>query len=128
MATPKDLKFTKTHEWVRIDGQTATVGITDFAVSQINEVIFMELPAKGKAVSADSPFGSIESVKAVFDLNAPVSGAVTDVNAAAAEKPEVVAKDPYGAGWMVKIQMSGAAPGSLMDAAAYEKFCAEAHH
>ncbi len=128
---PQDLKYTKTHEWVRIDGQTATIGITAFAVSQINEVIFLELPAKGKAVSADKPFGSIESVKAVFDLNSPVNGTVVEVNSGAAEKPEVITQDPYGAGWMAKIQMSDPKTfDHLMDANAYEKFIASeaAHH
>lgn len=130
MANPKDLKYTKTHEWARVEGTTVTVGITAFAVSQINEVIFMELPPKGKAVSADKPFGTIESVKAVFDLNSPFDGTVIDVNVAAAEKPETITQDPYGAGWMMKIQVPDASKAaSLMDADAYEKFCsAEASH
>jgi len=126
MNIPKDLKYTKTHEWARMNGTTVTVGITDFAVSQINEVIFLELPAPGKVVTANAPFGAIESVKAVFDLNAPVSGTVIEVNTAAVEKPEMIAQDPYGAGWMVKIQASDTRADHLMDAAAYEQFCSTA--
>lgn len=131
MTSPKDLKYTKTHEWAKIDGETATIGITQFAVSQINEVIFLELFQKGKVVSANQPFGSIESVKAVFDLNSPVNGTVVETNQPAVEKPELIAQDPYGAGWMVKVQLTGANTlDHLMDAAAYDVFIASeaAHH
>jgi len=120
MNFPETVKYTRDHEWIRIEGDTGTVGITDYAQGELGDVVFVELPAVGKSVRQGEAFGTIEAVKAVSDLYAPVSGAVTDVNAAVAATPDAVNKDPYGKGWMVKIKLSN--PGeaaSLIDAAAY---------
>jgi glycine cleavage system H protein len=112
---PQDLRYTATHEWARVEGDVCTVGITQFAVEQLTDVVALELKVgKGKktAAVAEHPFGEIESVKAVSDLNAPVSGEVVEVNRAVADDPSLVAADPYGKGWMIKIKM---APGTKMD-------------
>jgi glycine cleavage system H protein len=120
MNFPDDLKYTKDHEWVRIEGTTGTIGITDYAQGELGDVVFVELPAVGKSVKQHEAFGTIEAVKAVSDLYAPVSGTVTDVNPAVAASPETVNKDPYGKGWMVKVKIADAAEtASLLDAAAY---------
>jgi glycine cleavage system H protein len=128
---PADLKYTKTHEWVRLetgpDGQQiATVGITGFALEALTDLVFVDLPAVGREVHAGEPFGEIESVKAVSDLNSPVEGRVVEANAALVDHLPNLADDPYGKGWFVKIAITGEpGPGELMDAAAYEKQCAE---
>jgi glycine cleavage system H protein len=120
MNFPDNLKYTKDHEWIRIEGETGTVGITDYAQGELGDVVFVELPPVGKSVKQHEAFGTIEAVKAVSDLYAPMSGAVTDVNAAVGASPDAVNKDPYGKGWMVKVKLSnpGEAAG-LLDAAAY---------
>ncbi len=128
MGVPADLRYTKSHEWARLEGGKVVVGITDFAVAAIKEIVFLELPPLGRAVEAAKPFGVIESVKAVFDLKAPVSGKVAEVNAKMAEDFEALARDPFVQGWLVKLEAPGADLSGLMDAAAYEKFCAEEHH
>jgi glycine cleavage system H protein len=118
---PEDLKYTKSHEWVRVEGDIATVGITDFAQSELGDVVFVELPAAGRAVRAGDTFGSVESVKTVSDVYAPVSGEVVDVNAALGAQSELINTDPFGKGYMVKIKMSD--PGEaekLMDANLYK--------
>jgi glycine cleavage system H protein len=128
MNFPKDLKYTASHEWARIEGDTATVGITDFAQGELGDIVFVELPAVGTKVSAGKPFGTVEAVKAVSDLNAPLSGEVTEINGALEGTPDVVNKDAYGAGWMVKIKLSNTGEASsLMDAAAYEKMEKHGH-
>ena len=120
MNTPANLKYTKDHEWLLVDGDTGTVGITEFAQGELGDVVFVELPAVGRALAQHESFGTIEAVKAVSDLYAPVSGTVLEVNAALASQAEIVNKDPYGKGWMVKIRVSDPAElASLMDAAAY---------
>jgi glycine cleavage system H protein len=120
MTIPEDLKYTKDHEWIRIQGDTGTVGITDYAQGELGDVVFVELPPVGKSVKQHESFGTIEAVKAVSDLYAPVSGSVTDVNAAVAASPDAVNKDPYGKGWMVKVKLSNAGEAAgLLDAAAY---------
>jgi len=120
MDFPETLKYTKDHEWIRIEGDTGTVGITDYAQGELGDVVFVELPAVGKSVRQHESFGTIEAVKAVSDLFAPMSGSVTDVNAAVAATPDAVNKDPYGKGWMVKIRIaSPAEASSLLDAKAY---------
>lgn len=120
MHNPADVKYTKDHEWIRIDGGVGTVGITEFAQGELGDVVFVELPAVGAAVKAHATFGTIEAVKAVSDLYAPVSGTVTEVNQELAKTPELVNKDPYGKGWMVRIRLSDPAEaGGLLDAAAY---------
>ena len=106
MNLPQDLKYTKDHEWIKIDGTTGTVGITDHAQGELGDVVFVELPAAGKAVKLGESFGTIEAVKAVSDLYAPVTGSITEVNAALNATPELVNKEPYGAGWMVKIKLA----------------------
>jgi len=118
---PENLKYTKDHEWVLVDGDAGTVGITDYAQGELGDVVFVELPAVGKTVKQGDPFGTIEAVKAVSDLFAPVSGSVVEVNKELEKSPEGVNKDPYGKGWMVKIKLAN--PGelaSLLTAAAYK--------
>ncbi len=122
MNIPAELKYTKDHEWVKIDGDVATVGITDYAQGELGDVVFVELPAEGDSVEQGGTFGTIEAVKAVADLFSPVSGEVTEVNGALEDAPETVNKDPYGDGWMVKIKISDAAQlDELLDAAAYQE-------
>jgi glycine cleavage system H protein len=124
---PADLRYTKDHEWVRVDGDTATIGVTDFAANQLGDVVFVDLPAAGKPVEQFATFGVVESVKAVSDLYAPVSGEVTEVNGELGANPELVNSDPYGAGWMIKVKLGDAAQvGELLDAAGYEKLTSEA--
>lgn len=118
------MKFTKTHEWVSLEGETATSGISEFAVKELTDVVHLELPQTGKTVSAGEEIGEIESVKAVSDLYAPVSGEIVEVNEALEDDLGVLSDDPHGAGWIVKIRISD--PGeleSLMDEAAYREFC-----
>ena len=124
---PADLRYTKDHEWVRVDGDTATIGVTDFAANQLGDVVFVDLPAAGKAVEQFATFGVVESVKAVSDLYAPVSGEVTEVNGELGANPELVNSDPFGAGWMIKVRLGDAAQvEGLLDAAGYEKLTSEA--
>ncbi len=107
MNIPKELRFLKTHEWVRIEGKTATAGVSEYAVEALNrDIVFVELPAVGTAVEQGKPFGVIEAVKAVYDLYAPVSGRVTEVNQALAGDPGVVGRLPWTDGWMIRIEMS----------------------
>ncbi|MCU0609512.1 MAG: glycine cleavage system protein GcvH [Chitinispirillaceae bacterium] len=123
MTTPADRRYTKTHEWVKIEGDTAIVGITGHAQEALGDITFVELPKNGSAVTKDRPCGVIESVKAASDLNAPISGAVSAVNEALETAPEDINADPYGKGWMFKLTKFAAADAaSLMDAAAYDAF------
>ncbi|MGA9117316.1 MAG: glycine cleavage system protein GcvH [Bacteroidota bacterium] len=120
MNVPENLKYTKDHEWVRVEGEIGTVGITDHAQGELGDVVFVELPAVGKAVKQAESFGTIEAVKAVSDLFAPVSGSIAEVNRTLEKNPEIVNRDPYGEGWMVKIRLSAPSEAAtLMDAAAY---------
>ncbi|MDI6740354.1 MAG: glycine cleavage system protein GcvH [Candidatus Edwardsbacteria bacterium] len=122
MNLPKDLKYTATHEWARIEGGVATVGITDFAQGELGDIVFVELPALGTKVSMGKPFGTVEAVKAVSDLNAPLSGEITAVNGDLQGSPDAVNKDAYGKGWMAKIKLSDPAEAAkLMDADGYDK-------
>ena len=123
MSAPTDLRYTRDHEWVRVDGDEATVGITQYAADQLGDIVFVELPDAGRDLEVAKAFGVVESVKAVSDLFAPLSGAVTSTNPALASEPELVNSDPYGDGWMIKVKMSS--PGevdSLLTAAEYEDF------
>ena len=123
MTFPENLRYTNEHEWVRTEGAIGVVGITDYAQGELGDIVFVELPAKGKKVKQGETFGSIEAVKAVSDLFAPVSGEVVEVNPALEKTPEAVNKDPYGTGWMVKIKLAAPAEtGKLLDAAAYRTF------
>ena len=129
MTVPQDLRYSKEHEWVRLDGDTATIGITHFAQEQLGDVVFVELPKVGAKVTAHKAFGVVESVKAVSDLFAPISGEVVEINAELPQKPETVNKDPYGKGWMIVVKPSSAAEwDQLLSAQQYEKFVAEAAH
>lgn len=124
---PPDLRYTKDHEWVRVDGDTATIGVTDFAAGQLGDVVFVDLPEVGKAVDQFATFGVVESVKAVSDLYAPLSGEVVAVNDDLGSKPELVNSDPFGDGWMIKVKVGDAGQlDDLLDAAGYEKLTAEA--
>ena len=124
---PADLRYTKDHEWVRVEGDTATIGVTDFAAGQLGDVVFVDLPGAGKAVEQFATFGVVESVKAVSDLYAPVSGEVLEVNGELSSNPELVNSDPFGSGWMIKVRIADAGQVSgLLDAAAYEQLTAEA--
>jgi glycine cleavage system H protein len=123
---PADLRYTKDHEWVRVDGDHATVGVTDFAANQLGDVVFVDLPAVGRAVDQFGTFGVVESVKAVSDLFAPVGGEVVEVNPALADKPELVNSDPFGEGWMIRLRVADPSQvAGLLDAAAYEQLTAE---
>jgi glycine cleavage system H protein len=124
---PGDLRYTKEHEWVRVDGDEAVVGITQFAADQLGDIVFVELPAVGKALERHATFGVVESVKAVSDLFAPVAGEVTAANDALGGSPELVNSDPYGEGWMLRISLADPAQlEELLDAAAYEQLVTEA--
>jgi glycine cleavage system H protein len=121
MSYPTDLKYTKEHEWIRVDGTTGAIGITDFAQQQLGDVVFVELPEVGSTVIAGKVFGTIESVKAVSELFAPVTGEVVEINTSLKDRPDLVNSQPHEA-WMVKVKLAGADElGSLMDAAAYEQ-------
>jgi glycine cleavage system H protein len=123
---PADLRYTKEHEWVRVDGDVATIGITRHAADQLGDIVFVELPAPGKTLEQFATFGVVESVKAVSDLFAPVGGEVVEANGALASAPEVVNSDPYGAGWMLRLRLADAAQvDGLLDPVAYEALVAE---
>ena len=120
---PDDLHYSKDHEWVRVEGNIAVVGITDYAQDSLGDVVYVELPKAGDEFAANESFGSVESVKAVSEVFSPVSGEIVGVNEALADEPEMVNQDPYGKGWMIRVQMSN--PGevdSLLTAAEYEDF------
>ena len=120
MAYPGDRKYTKDHEWIRISGDTAEIGITDFAQQQLGDVVFVDLPEPGKAITAGDSFGSIESVKAVSELYAPMSGEVLEVNGNLKDHPEVINTDPHGT-WMIKVRLANAAEsGTLLDSGQYQ--------
>ena len=117
---PNDRKYLKSHEWRKIDGETATVGISDFAVSHLSDLVFLDLPAVGSSVSAGEPFGEIESVKAVSDIYSPVSGEVLEVNEDLPDNLDTLNNDAFEAGWMIKVKVTGESD-ELMDATAYEE-------
>ena len=122
---PTDLRYTSDHEWVRVEGDEATIGITAYAADQLGDIVFVELPDPGRALGQAAVFGVVESVKAVSDLFAPVSGDVTEGNAALGASPELVNSDPYGAGWMIRVRLTD--PGQiadLLDADAYDALIA----
>jgi len=126
---PADLRYTKEHEWAKLEGDKARIGITAFAQEQLGDVVFVELPKMGTKVTAMKTFGVVESVKAVSDLYAPLSGDVVEINAELPKKPEVVNADPYGQGWMIVVKLANAKEwDSLMSAADYEKLVAAAGH
>jgi glycine cleavage system H protein len=121
MAYPDDLRYSKEHEWVRADGGTATIGITSFAADELGDIVFIELPEVGGQLTQFGTFGVVESVKAVSDLYAPVSGSVVEVNEALREAPELLNSDPFGEGWIAKVELGDTSElDALMDAEAYD--------
>lgn len=123
---PGDYRYTKEHEWVKAEGSSATIGITDYAQQELGDVVFVELPKVGAKITAGKSLGTIESVKAVSEIFAPVSGEVTEINSSLADAPETVNKDPHGAAWLVKIRMADPKDAAaLMDAAAYQAFISQ---
>ena len=126
---PAELKYTKEHEWAKIEGDRARIGITDFAQEQLGDVVFVELPKVGTKVTSMSTFGVVESVKAVSDLFAPLTGEVVEINTELPKKPETVNRDPYGQGWMIVIRMTNPGEASaLLSAAQYEQLISAARH
>ena len=127
---PADLKYTKTHEWVRaMDDGTVTVGITDHAQDQLGDMVYVEPPEVGRALAENESCAVVESVKAASDIYSPVAGQVVEVNRALADGPELLNKDPYGAGWILRLRPDNAAAlGALLDARAYQAFIAAEHH
>jgi len=127
MAHPSDRVYSNEHEWVVVDGDTALIGISSFAQDQLGEVVYVDLPAAGDAVSAGDTFGEIESVKSVSELFAPVTGEIVEVNDALSDSPETVNQDPHGEGWMIKVRMDDASEvDGLMSAEEYDAFVTEA--
>jgi glycine cleavage system H protein len=125
VTVPTDLHYTRDHEWVRVDGEEATVGITQYAADQLGDIVFVELPDTGRQLDEAKPFGVVESVKAVSDLFAPLSGEVTAVNDALTADPELVNSDPYGQGWMIRIRVAEASElDDLLDGPAYDDLVA----
>ena len=123
MNIPAQLKYTTAHEWVRIEGDMAFIGITDYAQGELGEIVYVDVPTEGETVAAGEVFGSIEAVKTVADLLMPVEGEVVELNAALEDQPELVNNDPYGEGWIIKVKMADPARvETLMDAAAYSSF------
>jgi glycine cleavage system H protein len=121
MNFPENLKYTKDHEWILVDGNTGTVGITEYAQGELGDVVFVELPAVGKVLKQHETFGTIEAVKAVSDLFSPVAGTITETNKELVGSPELVNKEPYGKGWMVKMKIAKPAElNALLNAAAYK--------
>ncbi len=119
---PKNLKYTQTHEWVKVDKDIATVGITDFATKKLTDLVYVELPSIGTEVARGSSFGVVESVKAVSDLYSPISGTIVKVNEKLSKEPEIISRDPYGKGWMIKVEIEDQTElDTLMDSEEYEE-------
>jgi glycine cleavage system H protein len=126
MAYPAALRYTKDHEWIDASGELVRVGLTDYAQGQLGDVVFVELPKPGTKLVAEKPLGAVESTKSVFEIYAPASGEVVEVNDDLAQAPEKINQDPHGAGWLVKVRLSAPAEvARLMDAAAYEKYLSQ---
>ena len=123
MSVPEELQYTKTHEWVRTEGDTATIGVTDFAQEELGDIVYVELPEEGATLDAGDSFGTLESVKAVSDLYTPVGGEVVEINEALNDSPEKINEDPYGEGWIIKLRVSD--EGNLLSASDYEQFLEE---
>ena len=123
---PSDFRYTKEHEWIKVTGDTGTVGITDYAQHELGDVVFVELPKVGAKFNASQSFGTVESVKAVSEIYSPASGDVVETNTALADAPETINKDPHGAAWMIKIRLTNPKElSNLMDAAAYQAYIVE---
>ncbi len=121
-------RYTKTHEWVTVDGKKAAIGITDFAQLQLGDVVFLELPVVGRKLAERESFGVIESVKAASDLYAPLAGRIAEVNEKLSAKPELINSDPYGEGWILKLELAGDLPSDLLDEQEYKKLTEAAAH
>lgn len=122
MNFPQELKYTKDHEWISIDGDVATIGITDFAQHELGDIVYVDIDSKGKTLDAETVFGTVEAVKTVSDLFLPVSGTITEVNPVLESEPEKVNSDPYGEGWMIKMKVDNPEDiNKLMDVASYQK-------
>jgi glycine cleavage system H protein len=129
MNIPKDLKYTKNDEWIKVEGKTGLIGVSDFAQNSLSDVVYVELPEAGDVFNKGETFGVVESVKAASDIYMPVSGEVIEVNEVLTQQYELVNKDPYGKAWMVKINISEPSElDGLMDATAYEAYCMERQH
>ncbi|MFT5054088.1 MAG: glycine cleavage system H protein [Oceanospirillaceae bacterium] len=125
MSVPADLKYSKEHEWIKIDGDVATIGVTDFAQGELGDIVYVEIETEGETLDKEEVFGTVEAVKTVSDLFMPVSGEVIEFNAAIESAPESVNSDPYGEGWMIKVKMSNPSEAEeLLDAAEYEDLIA----
>jgi glycine cleavage system H protein len=125
MDFPQNLKYTKDHEWIKLEGNVATIGVTDFAQRELGDIVYVEIETKGKSLTAETVFGTVEAVKTVSDLFMPISGTIDEVNTALEKEPELVNTDPYGEGWMIKMTVDNTEDvQNLMDAAAYEKLVA----
>lgn len=123
---PSDYRYTKEHEWIKVSGLTGTIGITDYAQHELGDVVFVEMPKVGAKLTAGASFGTVESVKAVSDIYAPVSGEVIETNAALANAPETINTDPHGAAWLIKVKLSNPSEASaLMDSTAYQAFISD---
>ncbi|HWG58481.1 MAG TPA: glycine cleavage system protein GcvH [Candidatus Acidoferrales bacterium] len=123
---PSEYRYTKDHEWIKVEGSTGTIGITDYAQHELGDVVFVELPKVGAALKAGESFGTVESVKAVSEIFAPVSGEVAEINSALADSPEKINQDPHGAAWLLKLRLANPADAAaLMDAAAYQAYISE---
>lgn len=128
MNIPDHLRYTKDHEWIRVEGEFGIVGITDYAQGELGDIVFVELPGKGTSFAQGQSFGTIEAVKAVSDMFLPVAGEIVEVNANLGNAPELINKDPYGEGWIVKVKIANAADlGNLFDAAGYTAHVGQAH-
>lgn len=126
---PEELRYSKTHEWVKLEGSAATIGITDFAQGELSDIVMVELPQAGREVKIEDSIGVIEAVKAVSDLYSPVSGKIAEVNDKLSSAPETINSDPYGEGWIVKMELADPSElENLMDATAYKEFLATAGH
>lgn len=122
MNTPEDLKYTKDHEWVKVEGDTATIGITDFAQGELGDIVFVEIETEGETLDNEEVFGTVEAVKTVSDLFMPVTGEVIEFNSALEDNPALVNEDPYGEGWMIKVKVSDAGElDALLSAAQYQE-------
>lgn len=129
VSTPENLKFTKTHEWVRVDDDVVTVGIADYAQQELGDITYLELPDVGSSISAGEPFGVVESVKAASDIYSPLDGEVLERNDGAVEAPEVINASPYGDAWLIKVRLTDPSQiESLMDSGEYDAFAADAAH
>jgi glycine cleavage system H protein len=129
MSSPSDLRYTKTHEWIRVEGDVATIGLTDYAQNELGDITYVELPEEGADLAQFQPFGVVESVKAAADVYAPVDGEVIETNPAVVDSPELVNTSPFGDAWLLKIRLKDAGQvAALMDAAAYDEHAAASAH